>query len=50
MLNLRELEQALDNVRRLSGLDANIDIAPAAREGEVLGEWRLSRRLDPMLF
>jgi shlB family hemolysin secretion/activation protein len=34
VLNLRELEQALDNVRRLSGLDANIDIAPAAREGE----------------
>lgn len=49
-LNLRDIEQNLDNIRRLNSLDAKIDIAPSTQEGysDLLVNW--SKQSQPFQF
>ncbi len=43
LLNLRDLEQAVENLGRVPGLDARLDLLPGERQGETVilgrGEW-----------
>lgn len=45
-INLRDLEQSLDNVHRLGSLDAQVDIAPSDREGysDLVVNWQKTGR------
>lgn len=45
-LNLRDIEQGLDNVQRLRSIQASIDIAPAEQEGhsDLIVQWQKTGR------